>query len=210
MNGKPLYKLRYWQGRQQQPSRSGLCPAIIMCQTNTTVSLHVHAACHSTASSLNEWEASLQTQVLPRQGRQQQPFQVWTLSCYHHVPNQHHSITACTCSMSQHCSLNEWEASLQTQVLQGRADSNSPSRSGLCPAIIMCQTNTTVSLHAACHSTASSLNEWEASLQSQVLPRQGRQQQPFQVWTLSCYHHVPNQHHSITACSMSQHCKLIK
>ncbi len=100
------------------PSRSGLCPAIIMCQTNTTVSLH--AACHSTASSLNEWEASLQSQVLPRQGRQQQPFQVWTLSCYHHVPNQHHSITACTCSMSQHCSLNEWEASLQTQVLAGQ------------------------------------------------------------------------------------------
>ncbi len=156
MNGKPLYKVRYCQGRadSNSPSRSGLCPAIIMCQTNTTVSLH--AACHSTASSLNEWEASLQPQVPPRQGRQQQPFQVWTLSCYHHVPNQHHSITACTCSMSQHCSLNEWEASLQTQVLAGQ--------------------------------TATA----------------------FQVWTLSCYHHVPNQHHSITACSMSQHCKLIK
>ncbi len=89
MYGKPLDKLRHRQGRadSNSPSRSGLCPAIIMCQTNTTVSLHVHAACHNTVSSLNEWEASLQTQAPPRQGRQQQPFQVWTLPCYHHVPN---------------------------------------------------------------------------------------------------------------------------
>ncbi len=51
--GKPLDKLKYRQGRadSNSPYRSELCPAIIMCQNNTTVSLHVHAACYSTVSS---------------------------------------------------------------------------------------------------------------------------------------------------------------
>ena len=72
MYGNPLDKLRHLQGMadSNSPSRSGLCPAIIMSQNNTTVSLHVHAACHSTVSSGTVWQASGQTQVPLRQGRQ--------------------------------------------------------------------------------------------------------------------------------------------